>query len=105
MRIKVWLYPANDVLGGTIEKRVIVDADDRKVYFEKGGAKRSSVFFTFRQAQKAKFWDLSEIILDKRKFIAHNVSRSDSLTGRMAAERRLGAGSVPAHLLTFNLEK
>lgn len=64
MRCRVWLYPANDVLGGPIEPRVMVDADERKVYFDSDsgspGAKRSSVFFTIRQAQLARFKDISE---------------------------------------------
>ena len=64
MRTRVWLYPANDVLGGPIEPRVMVDADESKVYFDSDsvspGAKRSSVFFTVEQAQTQRFLDISE---------------------------------------------
>ena len=56
MKIPVWLYPANSVLGGTIEPRFMVSADSRKVYFFEGsGAKRSAVFFTIQQDQLQSF--------------------------------------------------
>lgn len=61
MRARVWLYPANDVLGGPIEPREMVAADARKVYFsDHSAAKRSSVFFTVTQAQLARFKHISE---------------------------------------------
>lgn len=54
--IKVWVYPANSVIGGPIEERVIVKANDKKVWYDKRdqygylGAKRSGVFMTEEQA-------------------------------------------------------
>lgn len=59
--MRVWLYPANNVLGGPIEPRDAVSADDRKVYFsDHSGAKRSAVYFTVTQAQLQRFKDISE---------------------------------------------
>ena len=59
--MRVWLYPADSVLGGTIEPREAIAADDRKVYFsDHSGAKRSAVYFTVRQAQLQRFKDISE---------------------------------------------
>ena len=59
--MRVWLYPADGMLGGTIEARDAIGADARKVYFsDHHGARRSVVFFTVQQAQLARFKDISE---------------------------------------------
>lgn len=67
----VWLYPADSIIGGTIEPRPIIGMDERKVYYShiingSVGAKLSAVFFTKAQAKLARRED-------ERRTIARNV--------------------------------
>lgn len=59
----VWVYPADSIVGGTIEPREVVHVTDRKVLYDKEdkygyiGAKKSGVYFTQEQAEIVKHFD------------------------------------------------
>lgn len=61
--MKVYVYPADGVIGGTIESREMIFHNEQKVQFDDRdqygnlGAKLDIVYFTAAQAQKARHLD------------------------------------------------
>ena len=64
--MKVYVYPADSVMGGSIESREAIHFTDRKAQFNKEdqhgylGAKLDCVYFTERQAERAKAYDIAQ---------------------------------------------
>lgn len=60
----VFIYPADSVIGGAIEEREICHISDTRVLYNNEdqygypGARKTCVFFTEGQAEKAREWDL-----------------------------------------------